>query len=240
MWLRRIALALSLLAAALLALSGPGVRLGLWSFGAGLGMAGAALVVGLSGAAAALVGLVFPRLRGGSAPRLAFAFALGIAAALVPAEFIRRAKSVPSIHDITTDVEKPPQFVAVLPLRAGAPNPPGYAGPHIGELQGIAYPNLKPLVLKAPPAKVLEAALEAARALGWEVVGTDPGSGRVEAVATSLWFGFKDDVVVRIAPEGAGTRVDVRSKSRVGRSDLGANARRIEEFLTRLREKEYS
>jgi uncharacterized protein (DUF1499 family) len=81
----------------------------------------------------------------------------------------------------------------------------------------------------------MQRALDAARSLGWEVVASDAATGRIEATATSRWFGFKDDVVVRIRPEGAGSRVDVRSMSRVGVGDLGANAERVREFLAKLR-----
>ena len=62
-----------------------------------------------------------------------------------------------------------------------------------------------------------------------------PAEGRLEATARTRWFGFRDDVVVRVRPDGAGSRVDVRSVSRVGRSDLGTNARRIRGFMDALR-----
>ncbi|WP_404326387.1 DUF1499 domain-containing protein [Aerophototrophica crusticola] len=75
----------------------------------------------------------------------------------------------------------------------------------------------------------------AARDMGWDIVAVEPAEGRVEATATTAWFGFKDDVVVRVRPEGDGSRIDVRSKSRVGRSDLGANAARIRDYLARLK-----
>lgn len=232
--LRPIAVSLAILAPALLALSGLGVRAGLWPYRIGLGMFGAALVVGLLAAAAAAIALALPGVRAGWGLRLTLALLAGATSALPPAEFVRRVKAVPSIHDITTDVESPPQFVAILKLRAGATNPPDYPGPHIGELQGIAYPQLRPLQLAAPPREVFARAAAASEGMGWEVVAKDPAAGRIEAVATTRWFGFKDDVVIRVAPAGTGSRVDLRSKSRVGRSDLGANAARIQEFLARL------
>ncbi|HEX7466433.1 MAG TPA: DUF1499 domain-containing protein, partial [Usitatibacter sp.] len=85
-----------------------------------------------------------------------------------------------------------------------------------------------------PPQKATQSAIDAARACGWEVVSSDAPSGRIEATDTSLWFGFKDDIVVRVRPDGAGSRVDVRSVSRVGKSDIGANAKRVRGFLARL------
>ena len=234
MWWPRIALILAVTAAALLVVSGLGVRAGLWPFRMGIALFGAAIGVGLAGAVLAGIGLAIPRRRAGAAPKLIAAFLLGTASALVPLQFLRQSMALPSIHDITTDTESPPPFVALVPLRAGAPNPPEYPGAHIAELQRIGYPELRPLQLAAPPAQAFARALAAARAMGLDVVAADEKSGRIEAVATTRWFGFKDDMVVRIAPSGGGSRIDVRSKSRVGRSDVGANARRIQEFLTRV------
>lgn len=230
MWLKWLALALALCALALVAVSGPGARAGLWHWRTGFSVFGAAIVFGLAAVAASGVGLAVPRTR----PRwrsFAVALALGGAAAAVPLSFLLKARGIPSIHDITTDAQNPPRFVAVLPLRAGAANPPEYPGPHIHELQSIAYPAVQPLVLPAPPAQAFARALAAARRLGWDIVAAEEKEGRIEAVATTLWFGFKDDVVVRVAASGRGSRIDIRSKSRVGRSDVGANARRIEDFL---------
>jgi uncharacterized protein (DUF1499 family) len=92
-----------------------------------------------------------------------------------------------------------------------------------------------PLELKEPPPAAYARALAAAEAMGWEITARDPGTARIEAVATTRWFGFKDDVLVRVSPSGAGSRLDVRSKSRVGKGDVGANARRIRAFFERLK-----
>ena len=240
MWLRLSAIVLAALAAALLAVSGLGVRAGLWPFQFGIALFSAVVVAGLAAAAAAIIALAIPRIRAGWIPRLLAALLLGAASALVPLEFLRQARALPPIHDITTDTERPPQFVAIVPLRAGAPNPPGYEGEKLAAIQKLAYPEIRPLELAAPPGEVFPRAAAAAQAMGWEVVAKDEKAGRIEAVATTRWFGFKDDVVIRIAPAGAGSRVDVRSKSRVGRSDVGANAKRIREFLTALSKKAYS
>ena len=92
-----------------------------------------------------------------------------------------------------------------------------------------------PLRFAAPPDRVFAAVEAAARALGWEIVAALPAEGRLEATATTAWFGFKDDVVVRVRAEGAGSRVDVRSLSRIGVGDLGTNAARVRAFLAQLR-----
>ncbi len=157
-------------------------------------------------------------------------------AAALPWSMRRMARTVPPIHDITTDMQNPPQFVAVLPLREGVANPAEYEGEEVARQQRQAYPDIQPLVLAIPPDEALGRAERAARSMGWDVVAVDSTGGRLEAVARTRWFGFRDDVVVRITPEEDGSRVDVRSKSRVGRSDIGANARRIRSFLALMRE----
>jgi uncharacterized protein (DUF1499 family) len=144
------------------------------------------------------------------------------------------ANAVPPIHDITTDIADPPLFVRVAALRKPEDHPVAYDGPSVGEQQRRAYPDLVPLVLKAPHDKVFAAAQGVLASMGLEPVEADAAQGRIEATATSLLFGFKDDVVVRIADDPGGTRVDVRSKSRVGRNDLGVNAKRIRAFRVKL------
>jgi uncharacterized protein (DUF1499 family) len=145
-----------------------------------------------------------------------------------------KASGLPLIHDVTTDTEHPPQFVAVLPLRADALNPVEYGGPETAARQHKGYADIVPLTLDVPPARAFDRALAAARAMGWDLVAFDPSAGRIEATDTTFWFGFKDDVVIRIAAAGGGSRVDVRSLSRVGGGDLGANAARIRKYLQAL------
>ena len=148
--------------------------------------------------------------------------------------WLRQGQVSPPIHDITTDTLNPPPFVDILPLRAGAPNPPEYAGDKVAGQQLAAYPEIETLELAMSPAEAMALAESAARAMEWEVITVVPEEGRLEAVATTAWFGFKDDVVVRITPAEAGSLVDVRSKSRLGLSDVGTNARRIRRFMARM------
>jgi len=145
-----------------------------------------------------------------------------------------QARKVPPIHDISTDTADPPAFAAVLALRRDAPNPAEYGGTEVARQQRQFYPDVLPLEVAAAPDVIFARALDGARALGWEIVAAEPAEGRIEATATTLWFGFKDDVVVRIRPAPGGSRIDVRSVSRVGRSDLGANAGRIVRYLAVL------
>jgi uncharacterized protein (DUF1499 family) len=175
-------------------------------------------------------------LRRGSGRAMPIVTLLLVAAAFAtPIAKVRQAARVPRIHDITTDTERPPQFVAVAPLRAGAPNQIAYGGPEIASQQRSAYPRVQPLTLPVPPNQAFDRALAAARAMGWEIIASDPTAGRIEATDTTLWFGFKDDVVVRVEAAPGGSRVDVRSLSRVGLSDVGTNAARIEKYLAALR-----
>lgn len=142
-----------------------------------------------------------------------------------------RARGVPPIHDITTDSNDPPSFAAVLPLRANVPNKVDYGGPEVAAQQRNAYPDIGPATLNDPPAQAFERALAAVQAMGWDLVASDSSAGRIEATDTTFWFGFKDDVVVRVRPANGGSRIDVRSLSRVGRGDAGTNARRVRAYL---------
>lgn len=234
--LSRTAMAGALFGAVFLLASGPGTRLGLWELGTGFLMFQLGLVACVIGVLAAFVfGLValFARTMPGAGRSLLAAVIAGVAAAF-PLYMLYVATTVPPIHDITTDLEDPPAFVAVLPLREGAANPPDYEGGGVARDQERAYPDVKPLLSEAPAGDLYARALEVVRALGWELVDANAADGRIEATVTSFFFGFKDDIVIRVRSEGMGSRLDIRSKSRVGKSDLGANAARIRTFLKRL------
>lgn len=235
-YVRIATLAAAVLAVALCLASGPGTRAGLWSWQAGLAFVKWGFFVGAAAAISALALLALfalPRFR--ARPGVAvLSLCLALAAAAPPLVLLAQAKNVPPIHDISTDTADPPAFVGLLEERRKAPNGFAYGGEKVAARQRAAYADVQPLVVKAPPREVTQRAIDAARAMGWEVVASDAAAGRVEATDTSAWFGFKDDVVVRVRPEGEGSRVDVRSVSRVGVSDLGANAKRIRSFLARL------
>lgn len=229
--------ALAVAAALAAAAAGLGSRAELWTFRGGFEILRWAAWGGLAAAAISLLGLIlaFGGRRRGSALLLgALGLVVGLVTAWIPWSWKQRAEQVPPIHDISTDLTDPPPFEAILPLRADASNPSEYGGDSIARQQREGYPELGPLSLDAPPEAVFVRALDAARDMGWEIVESDPDRGRIEATATTAWFGFKDDVIVRVRPEAGGSRVDVRSVSRVGRSDVGTNARRIEEYLELL------
>jgi uncharacterized protein (DUF1499 family) len=162
------------------------------------------------------------------------AIVVGVAAAWAPFQWFLDARSAPRINDVSTDTADPPAMVVILQMRRGANTPPGYPQ-EFADLQRAFYPDIQSLKLSAPPAEAFKRADRAATDLGWDVVARAPDEGRLEAVDTTRWFGFRDDIVVRIRAKGTGSRIDIRSKSRVGRSDLGVNADRVREFSTRLR-----
>ncbi len=164
------------------------------------------------------------------------AFVVGLLIAYVPWHYDRIRQTVPPIHDITTDPDNPPSFSAVVAVRtAEGGNPVAYEGSKIADQQHRAYPDIAPLDLSPNPNVAFNRAVSAARRMGWTIVAADDAKGRIEASDRSLWFGFTDDIVVRVTASGSGSRVDVRSSSRLGRSDFGVNAARVRAYLAELR-----
>lgn len=226
----RVAVAVAILGGLLLLVAGPGTRLGTWDYGTGFLLMRIAFFTGLGVAVLAIALLIVPKARQRHAGLLTVALVIGLATAWVPWSGYRTVMSLPFIHDITTDTVNPPQFVAIAPLRADAPNPVDYAGEEVARQQRNAYPDIQTLEFSQPADSTFREALAVAKDMGWEIVAADPEAGRIEATATTFWFGFKDDVVIRVESMADGSRLDIRSKSRVGRSDVGKNAARIREF----------
>ena len=162
------------------------------------------------------------------------ALLLSTIAIAIPLSMLNKGKSVPPIHDISTDLVNPPEFVAIAPLRADAPNPVEYAGVEVATQQRAAYPELQTLNYTQSKSELVEATKQAIDHLGWQLVNIDADQGIIEATDRTMWFGFKDDVIVRITDNGSERLVDIRSKSRVGGSDLGKNAERIHDFIEEL------
>ncbi len=232
-----VALTVAVLSALAVGLSGPAHRFGLLGTRWAIGVFGVAGLASLAAAALALVGLVLALASRAwrSVAGTVLALVLALAAAWPPLVMARTGAKVPLIHDITTDTERPPQWVALQPQRAAAENGAAYGGPPVAALQKRGYPDLAPLMLAVPPGRAFARAEAAARSMGWRIVAAAPAEGRLEASDTTRWFGFTDDIVVRVTPAPNGSRIDVRSASRVGRSDLGVNARRIRAYLAALR-----
>ena len=133
-------------------------------------------------------------------------------------------------NDISTDTTNPPAFSAVLPLREGASNPAEYV-PTQAAAQAAQFPDIKPISSSLSRDAAFNRAFEVAIDMGWEVVANDVTTGMIEAVASTPFFNFKDDVVIRVSESGGNSIVDIRSHSRVGRGDRGKNAQRVRKFI---------
>ena len=243
----RFAFFVGILAIVLLAIAGPAYRLRLLPLlpallGAAIGFL-LFVVTFIVGA----IGLLAGGRQGLSRSRASVAvIVLSLVITIVAGLWIIRGRGAPPIHDVTTDLNDPPVFKDVVPLRlaSAALNPVEYQPiqPIMGnkinvpDAQRSAYPDIQPLVLPQPPAHAVQLAARVAKDMGWDIVAVVPSEGRVEATDTTLYFGFKDDVVIRARPESTGSRIDVRSESRVGGGDAGTNARRVRAFLARLRD----
>lgn len=232
-----IALVLLAVGALLVIGAGPAYRSGLLPLGDAFDLLRngvyTALAAAAAGLLAVLLALVLRRWRPALAGVLVAACAAGLAG--VPYTQWQRAQTVPPIHDITTDTMDPPAFRTLAEARERAPNAVDYPGEQVARQQREAYPDIVPLLLSAPLASVRDAAEAEVRARGWELAAATDAT--IEATATTRWFGFEDDVVIRLREEDGHVRVDMRSASRLGRSDVGANAARIRAFLDALEQR---
>ncbi len=199
--------------------------------GGGLVLAAIAVIAGLI----ALIVALRTR-RNADRPRLYVGLLLGGAVVGLMLAQILTARSVPPIHDISTDSVDPPTFDVAVGLRGDKSNPLTYDPAVLAPPTQAAYPFVKSITTMRSADQSFERARDVIQGMGLEIVNADMAGDRIEAVATSFWFGFKDDVVVRIRAYGSGSVVDVRSVSRVGVSDIGVNAKRIQEFIKRFNE----
>lgn len=215
--------------------AGPGRRLGLWDHSFGFKILEWAAYTGLAAAAIAVLGLLFAWRA--QQRRLVW---MGLAGAILggligywPGALQTAFRTPPPLYDISTDAASPPPFVAAIELRKGARLPLEYP-PAFAAQQKTAYPDIQPAIVKLAPPQAFERALKAAHDMGWRVHAAVPADGRIEAVAKTFWFGFEDDVVIRVAATEGGSRIDVRSAGRLGRRDGGANAQRVQVYLKKL------
>lgn len=156
---------------------------------------------------------------------------IGLLPLAVVAAVVGPGLSAPPIHDISTDLSDPPVFVVAKAARTVDENSTDYEGEVIAKQQREAYPELKPIDSSLDLNAAYDRSITLIEELGWAVLAEDRSSGRIEAVQESALFGFKDDIVIRIRAQSEGTRIDLRSNSRVGVGDLGANAARIQQFV---------
>jgi len=216
-----------LLGIGLFALGPLAIQLGLASPFVGFRIFGLGLLAGLAALVLGLFGIAATRSSSGREGRAQALTGLLLGAVVVAcvAFAARPGIGVPAINDITTDPADPPAFSD--PSRS-------YPGAAFAEAQRAAYPDLAPIGLEGSPEAAFAASLAAAQELGWEIVRQDAEDGVFEATDTTAIFRFVDDVSVRVRPDAGGAKVDVRSKSRDGKGDLGANAARIRAFRDAL------
>lgn len=228
---------LSGLAAVLLLLAtGVGYQKGAFDLAQAYNLLRIGALLGITGAGFAIFFILWQRPQGMTLVAIAMSAVLGITAFYLPYRQLLLAQRLPAIHDITTDTANPPAFVAIARVRTAAHNPVAYDGAETAALQRRYYPDIRTQVLAHDADTVFAAAMQALATLDWRIAEANAEQGRIEATVTSRWFGFKDDVVIRIAPSGATTVLDVRSKSRVGITDVGANAQHIRTFSAALNE----
>lgn len=232
-WWSKAILIGAVIAALLLPVGALGSRFGMWTFGTGFSFLSAGVLLAAIGLLAGLVGIFVAKRKGFRAdrPAIYLGTALSVLILAVMGLQFYKASSVPPIHNISTDLVDPPQFDRVASLRGEGTNPLAFNAEEIAPLQSEAYPWVETLESDLSPDAALARAREVLESMGLEIVNVDETAGRVEATDTTFWFGFKDDVVVRVMAGPRGSVVDMRSVSRVGRSDLGKNAERIGEFL---------
>ncbi len=249
-WLLKILLGLIILAPLWFMIAALGYKWGWWDLGFSFGTMtrniGPKLLMGT-----AFLGLLGLILSLAIKPRKGLVVSL--LAILVPvlglghASKIRaKAQNLPFIHDITTDTQNPPMFTqAIMSERnqVEGVNSADYIGKMdprgqelVSVLQSKGYPDISSLVLSDSPEVAFGEAKSAAKSLGWDIKYENVDAGILEATETTFWYGFDDDIIIRIAPsEGGGSVVDIRSVSRIGGSDIGANAARIRDFLEIMR-----
>ncbi len=229
-----LGLVLALLCAFAAVFSGIGYQLELWHFRTGFQIIRWSFMAAIAAVILLLVGLAISRKTRPVVVMSVVGLIVGAITIYIPVSWKKTLDAHPYIHDITTDLEDPPEFVVVASKRGPDDHPVAYDGPEVAQQQRQAYPDLQPMVVEASAAEVFEAAKRVVDRMGMELIDASQTDMRVEATDTTLLYGFKDDVVVRITEMNGATKVDVRSKSRVGRSDLGQNAKRIRKFLSSL------
>ena len=193
----------------------------------------------LSGTLAALLGVIAmikAMMQRKSALSALIGSLLGFVVAMPVLFSVLGSSGLPHIHDITTDLDNPPVFSVIPSLRIETDNPLDRQFPDLAQLQREGYPDLKPLQFNRSPEAVFERALQLIKSRGWQIAASASSAekGIIEATAVTPVMGFKDDAVIRIQNTGEKVQVDMRSVSRVGLSDLGANAKRIRQFLNDL------
>lgn len=230
----KIALQVAIIGALASALIVFGARLGVWEPITGFGLYRSYFnLIAMVVTGAGLLALIIHRVRKEkvSAVLAGMAAVVGVIC-LVP--MISSTLNPPvrgaPINDITTDTTNPPEFLVLDDTREGARTSLVYAGEKVAATQAKVHPDIAPLQTDLSADAAYARALELAEELGWEIVASDAEARRFEATARTSVFYFADDVVVAVTEQESASRVDMRSVSRIGRSDQGVNAARIRDY----------
>lgn len=238
-WTALAGLAIAFIAGVVLIIAGPGYRMGWWPLDTGFALLSVGLMTGLAAISISVIALMLSWYSASTRGRL-YALA-GVIVALVviyvPYHWRTLALESPAIHDIATDPDHPLAFKTLAAARGPDQNSIAYGGAKVADMQRQNFPAVAPLISEQPPKAVFSAVMALVANAGWDVASIDANSMTIEATAQTFWFGFKDDIIIKVTPQGAGSRVDMRSQSRIGRGDAGTNARRVEQFLTALKKK---
>ena len=183
-----------------------------------------------------VIAVVYTSVKGMAADRTSAAVGLVVSLVVlgVMGSQFAAGTQVPAIHNISTDLVNPPEFNTLVAIREAEGANPLELTDEVKDQQRGAYPQIKSLISGSSSQELFTQAVQVLEGMGMDIADANPGAGTIEATDETFWFGFKDDVVVRIRAEGSGSVVDVRSVSRVGQSDLGKNAARIAEILAGL------
>ncbi len=241
-WFALISFTIAIIAIIIFTISGYGYQWKIWGLGTGFKLLTWGTYLSMFGILVTLISMIITRPGSKKSGFGLSLFGLLICLAITGTAmfFYHRATSAPPIHDITTDTVNPPQFKAVLPLRKNAPNGSDYGGAKVAQQQHEFYPDIRPVILDVPPGVAYQRSLKAAHEMRWwKIQAADSLEGRIEATSTIPWFGFKDDIVVRIdTTQSGGSRIDVRSMSRLGKSDIGENARRVRSYIAKIEDQD--
>jgi uncharacterized protein (DUF1499 family) len=227
-------LVIAILAAVAIGLMMFGARFGFWEPIVGFGLVRNYMnLIGYGVVGIGVAGLFYQLSEGnrGGSIKAGIATLIGMAI-LAPMMYAKIAPPVrlPPIHDITTDTSNPPRFITLDDQRAGAKNSLIYGGPEIAAQQLKAYPDIRPVQSSQSALQAFAKALSIGKNMGWEIVDQNPTALRFEASARTSVYRFVDDIVVVVTPTQSGSRIDIRSVSRIGRGDRGVNAARIQAF----------
>jgi uncharacterized protein (DUF1499 family) len=227
-------------AVCLLALAPLGWRLGWWHYRFGLYRllpASGALAIVAATLSLATLALGRSKLSPPALAMLALTLAVGAGVVYAPLHYTYARRNLPLINDISTDTADRPAFRAVLAARAAeSVDRTDTPEPKLSRLQVAGYPDLATIRTALPVSRTLSEALAVAKSMpGWAIVAVDADAGRIEASQRSRWFGFTDDIVIRVADDDAGSRIDMRSASRKGSRDYGVNAARIRGYMGALK-----